>query len=75
MECHSDKGKWERGAGTEGEEESLPGCGTTAMVVYVERKAAHTPSQFSVFSSIPDATNTSRGTLLKETNAIIKLCN
>ena len=21
MECHSDKGKWERGAGTEGEEE------------------------------------------------------
>ena len=41
--------------------ESLPGCVTTAMVVHVGREAAHTPSHFSVFSSIPDATHTDGG--------------
>ena len=46
--------------------ESLPGCVTTAMVVHVERETAHTPSHFSVFSSIPDATTTSRDTLMEE---------
>ena len=45
--------------------ESLPGCVTTAMVVHVGREAAHTPSLFSVFSSIQDAT-TSRDTLMEE---------
>ena len=58
----------ENGRGELGQErrkESLPGCVTTAMVVHVGREAAHTPSHFSVFSSMPDAT-TSRGTLMEE---------
>ena len=54
----------ENGRGELGQKESLPGCVTTAMVVHVGREAAHTPSHFSVFSSIPDPT-TSRGTLME----------
>ena len=55
----------ENGRGELGQKErreSLPGCVTTAMVVHVGREAAHTPSHFSVFSSIPDPTTTSRDT-------------
>ena len=43
--------------GEEGELTSSPA--TTAMVV--GREAAHTPSRFSVFSSIPDTTTSGRG--------------
>ena len=59
----------ENGSGELGQKErrkeSLPGCVTTAMVVDIGREAADTPSHFSVFSSIPDAT-TSRDTLMEE---------
>ena len=38
--------------------ESLPGCVTTAMVVHVGRKAAHTPSHFSQCLLINTAAST-----------------
>ena len=59
----SDKGKWERGAGIEGEEE---GELTWVCDSNTCREGGCTHSlTLSVFSSIPDAT-TSRGTLMEE---------